>query len=67
MPKVKVRILVSIASADWSYYPGQEVEMDEEMARNWIKGGNAAPIADAVETATAEPRETRPARKRGGR
>lgn len=49
---MQVRILVSIASAEWSYVPGQIVEMDDDMARTWIGSGLAEP---AEPTSQAEP------------
>ncbi len=36
-----VRIKVSIASDDWSYVPGDVVDMDDDRATLWIEGGNA--------------------------
>ena len=37
----RVRILNSIASADWSYSPGQLVELPDEQAAVWISSGLA--------------------------
>ncbi|GIU76763.1 MAG: hypothetical protein KatS3mg005_0001 [Bryobacteraceae bacterium] len=51
---MQVRILVSIASAEWSYVPGQIVEMDGEMADTWIGSGLAEPAEPADE---AEPEQ----------
>lgn len=41
---MKVRILTSIASATWSYAPGEIVDMPEKQAKTWIKSGLAAPV-----------------------
>lgn len=57
---MKVRILTSIASAAWSYAPGDIVDMPDEQALAWIKGGNAAPVeAPKREDAMVEPPEVR--------
>lgn len=50
---MRVRFLVSIASADWSYVPQQEVDIDDELARRFIVAGHCEPVTPAVETATA--------------
>lgn len=34
-------MLVSIVAADWSYYPTQEVEIDEDLAEKWVRVGHA--------------------------
>lgn len=57
---MQVCILVSIASAEWSYVPGQIVEMDDDLARTWISSGLAAPAdnsPDPAEEAAAAPRK----------
>lgn len=59
---MQVRILVSIASAEWSYTPGQIVEMDDALARTWIGSGIAEPAEPAGE-AEPEP-ETVPASRK---
>ena len=57
---MKVRILTSIASATWSYGPGEIVDMPDEQATTWIKSGLAAPADEKpVETAMVEPPEVR--------
>lgn len=72
MAKKKVRMLTSIASHDWSYWPGQVVEVDAEIADNWIKYNTAEPVEErGIETASEEEpenaaeRTTRRGRKRG--
>lgn len=37
----KVKMKTSIASADWSYLPGQVVELDDEIAVAWVEAGHA--------------------------
>jgi hypothetical protein len=44
MAKKRVKMLVSIASPDWSYIPQQEVELDESLADAWIECGHAVPL-----------------------
>jgi hypothetical protein len=41
----KVKVLVSIASAEWSYVPGQIVEMPADQAATWVASGLAEPLA----------------------
>lgn len=63
---MKVKILTSIASATWSYAPGDIVDMPDKQAKTWIKSGLAAPVEERViETAMVEPSETRT--RTGGR
>jgi hypothetical protein len=52
----KVRVLVPIASADWSHTIGDVVEIPAEQAANWISGG----LAEAVD----EPAAPAPAKKK---
>lgn len=58
---MKVKVLTSIASATWSYAPGEIVDMPDDQAKTWIKSGLAAPIETGpeVETAMLEPPEKR--------
>ncbi|MEG2289923.1 MAG: hypothetical protein RSA29_02645 [Clostridium sp.] len=42
----KVRMKISIASADWSYYPGLEVILGDEVAEVWDKVGHCEIIED---------------------
>jgi len=44
MDTLKVKMNVSIASADWSFAPGDEVEFDVELAEAWLESGHALPI-----------------------
>jgi hypothetical protein len=46
---LKVKINVSIASASWSYYPGQIVDLPDEMAKTWVKSGIAEVVDDGAE------------------
>lgn len=48
MKKVKVHILTSVASADWSYHYGQVVFIDPELAARWVQSGMAENV-DGVE------------------
>lgn len=59
---MQVRILVSIASAEWSYVPGQIVEMDGDMARTWI-GSGLAEAAEPADEAEPEPETIHASRK----
>jgi hypothetical protein len=42
----KVKMKISIASANWSYIPGQEVELEDYVADAWVKCGHADPVED---------------------
>lgn len=52
---MKVKIKRSIAGTEFSYYPGQEIDIDEDLARKWQESGIAEPIG--LETASIEPPE----------
>lgn len=56
---VKIKILVSIASATWSYAPGDIVDLPQNRAKAWIKSGLAAPYEPEIETASITPPEKR--------
>lgn len=65
--KKKVRILIAIASPDWSYAPQEVVELDQDLAEKWIGSGIAEPVRsdNELETAVKEPAEK--AAKRTGK
>jgi hypothetical protein len=44
--KMKVKVNTSIASADWSYAPGEEVEIDGKLANAWINSGIAGEVEE---------------------
>ncbi len=54
---MKVKLLTSIASVDWSYGYGELVNVPDELARKWISSGIAAPAEAQVESAAIEPPE----------
>ncbi len=54
---MKVRILVSIASPDWAYAPGEVVELPAEQAQAWVDAG----LAEAVEQPA--PQKKKPAKE----
>lgn len=59
MSKVKIKMLTSMASPDWSVAAGEEIEVNDEVAKAWIKAGIAAPIKEQkIETATQPKPET---------
>lgn len=43
----KVIMQVSIASPHWSYYPGQEAVLNDDLAQSWEECGHAKIIGDA--------------------
>lgn len=51
---MKVKILVSIAGSNFSYRPGQIVDLDEKEAKRWIKA-DVAEKAPAKKKAEAKP------------
>ena len=52
---MKVRFLTSIASADWSFGPGDVAEIEDRVAAAWIGAGICEPAPVDIEAATAEP------------
>lgn len=42
----KVRMNVSIASPDWSYVPGQEVVLRDDLAEKWAEVGHCTILED---------------------
>lgn len=72
---MRVQFTVSIASATWSYVPGQVVEIagDEftpdtiptETGEAWLQGGHVVPVTGPIETASVQAPER--AVRRGGR
>ncbi len=64
----RMRLLVSVAGED-GWYPGQEVEVDEETAAKWCDGERAVLVEDQKPTEKAadrpEPRKAASATKRG--
>lgn len=51
---MKVRMLVSMASATWSAQPQQVVEVDSTEARKWIASGLAAPVPKSTPLSTSD-------------
>ena len=43
---MKVKLLVSIASDQFSYAPGQVVELDDELAKRWVKSDICQVVAE---------------------
>jgi hypothetical protein len=51
---MKIRMLQSMAAADWSLMPGEVVERSAEICHAWIANGIAAPVGEVqVERAVA--------------
>lgn len=44
METIKVVMLVSIAADNWSFVPGQVIELDTDLAGAWIECGHAGNI-----------------------
>lgn len=44
MDTLKVRMNVSIVSADWSFSVGDEVDLDTDLANAWLECGHATKI-----------------------
>ena len=67
---MRVRFLTSIASASWSYAPGQEADFPDAQALAFIESGIAAPVKAASESGTlfpnSETASVPPARKKRG-
>lgn len=57
---MKVKILEGLAGANFSYSPGQVVDISDDMAKSFIKGGVAEPVKEVREKAViAEKKQTR--------
>jgi hypothetical protein len=63
---MQVRIVHSIASADWSFSAGQIVragktfapdEVPADLATTWLNSGLAEPVDDKIETAAMKRRK----------
>lgn len=53
-----MRIVKAIASTEWSYAPGEIVELPADLAEKWIASGVAARVEeDGVATADISPPE----------
>ena len=61
---MKIKFKVSIASADWSYSPGQIADIEEKQALAFIQGGIAERV-EKEEKATAKTYEKAVKRKKG--
>jgi hypothetical protein len=59
----KIKMLTSIASADFSYGFNQVVTVEKELADKWIKSGIAAEVKEE-ETATKKTPETAAKRRK---
>lgn len=63
----KVRMKVSIASPDWSYYPGLEVELEDSVADAWHEVGHCEIIEDISQINTEDTEIKETPKKRGGK
>lgn len=65
---MKVRMLTSMVAANWSYAPGDIVDVEPRVAKAWIEAGLATPVKGGPEPEAAmlEPpeRAVLPAAKR---
>lgn len=43
---MKIKFKVGIASEEWAYAPGQVAEVEDELAKKWIAGGEIAESAE---------------------
>ena len=43
---LKVKMMKSIASSDFSHHPGKIVDIDDELAKKWVKSGIAEKIEE---------------------
>lgn len=53
---MKVRIKVSIASAEWSYAPGQVVKVDDAIGAAWCESGVAEAVAAPANANRPDPK-----------
>lgn len=43
---MKIKLKVSLSGLNFSYYEGQEIDMDEGIAKEWIKASYAEQISN---------------------
>ena len=60
---MEVRMKIAISGTEFSYRPGQKVDVSDEIGRAWIKAGHAAPLDPPSKPA----RKTARAKKRTAR
>jgi hypothetical protein len=46
---VKIKILVPVAGNDFSWYPGQIVELEQAEAEKWADGFRAVPVVEPAQ------------------
>ena len=61
---MKVKAVASFASPVITPAPGQEFDVSDEQARDWIKAGLVIPVTSEPEKATRASREKAVSRKR---
>ncbi|MFJ6561863.1 hypothetical protein ACIQMV_18780 [Streptomyces sp. NPDC091412] len=61
----RIRILQSVAGLDFSWAPGDEIDVDAATAAAWADGERAELVADGKPNATAE--KATPKSRGGGR
>jgi hypothetical protein len=62
----RIKLLVSVAGED-GWYPGQEVDVDEETAAKWCDGERAERVDEKPTDKREQPRKPVPPTKRAGR
>ena len=55
METLTVKMNVSIAAENWSYSPGNVVELDLPLAEAWLESGHAVPVEGAKPNKTTLP------------
>lgn len=55
---MKIRIKISLSGTDFSYYAGQEVEVDDIIAKDWIDADYAEIVEIVDETTETKPVKT---------
>jgi hypothetical protein len=51
---MRVKMQVSIASRDWSFQPGEIVDLPDEQARTWIAVGHASRVSPTTPLTSRE-------------
>lgn len=60
---MKIKMLTGIASHEWSYAPGEEIDLDEKTALAWVENG----FAELIEKEQPKKVQEEEKPKRGGR
>jgi len=56
---MKIKLKVSLSGVDFSYYAGEETDVDEAVAKQWVEAGYAENITSTSATKAALTNKTK--------